>query len=73
MRLYNAVCAWLEARTAMMSATDEPMPEGAGQSQAEHAHSFSAPPELHLASNREALEEDLEGGYRTRPIGFRRA
>jgi hypothetical protein len=72
MRLYSAICAWLEAHAAMMSSPDEPMPEGAGSSQAEHAHSFSAPPELHAASDRQSLDDDQGGIYRTRPIGFRR-
>jgi hypothetical protein len=49
-RLYNAICFYLEA-TAMQRMAEaegrEPVPEGAGGSQVEHAHSFTSEPELH--------------------------
>jgi len=72
MRLYNAICGWLEAHAAAMGADHEPVPEGNNFSQAEHAHSYTAPPELHAASDRQSLDDDQGGVYRVRPIGFRR-
>lgn len=72
MRLYRAVCAWLEASAKAMGEDQEPVPEGNNFAQAEHAHSFSAPPELHASSDRQSLDDDQGGVYRTRPIGFRR-
>ena len=52
MRLYNAICAWIEAtafeKLAKASEPDEsPQPEGNNFAQVEHAHSFSSEPELH--------------------------
>ena len=52
MRLYNAICAWIEAtafeKLAKAGEPDEsPQPEGNNFAQAEHAHSFSSEPELH--------------------------
>lgn len=75
MRLYRAICGWLEAHAASMSAEPvqhEPHPEGNNFTQAEHAHSFSAPPEMHVGSDRQSLDDDQGGVYRARPIGFRR-
>lgn len=72
-RLYNAVCGWLEAHAASMSGervVNEPHPEGNNFSQSEYAHSFSGPPELHVSSDRQALDD--EGVYQVRPLGFRR-
>ena len=72
MRLYNAVCAWLEASAKAMGEEPEFAPEGAGQAQAEHAHAYSAPPELHAGSDRQSLDDDQGGVYRIRPLGFQR-
>lgn len=72
MRLYNAICGWLEAHAASMGAEQEPQPEGNNFAQAEHAHSYSAPPELHLGSDRQSIDDDQGGVYRIRPIGFQR-
>jgi len=52
MRLYAAICSWIEAtafeKLAKAGAADEePQPEGNNFAQAEHAHSFSSEPELH--------------------------
>lgn len=54
MRLYTAICDWFESMTIRNLAEAEnmandpgPQPEGAGGSQAEHAHSFSTEPEMH--------------------------
>ena len=51
MRLYAAICAWIEAtafeKLAKAGAEEEPQPEGNNFAQAEHAHSFSSEPELH--------------------------
>lgn len=48
MRLYNAICLWLEA-TALekMGSAEEPHAEGNNFSHVEHAHSFTTEPELH--------------------------
>jgi hypothetical protein len=54
-RLYRAVCGWLEASTRAMEREDEPFPEGGGAAHVEHAHSYTTEPELH-------------NGWR--PIGF---
>ncbi|MCQ1951606.1 hypothetical protein NNX28_16940 [Arthrobacter sp. zg-Y859] len=49
MRLYRAVCAWLEAHAAQMGHQEdqEPQPEGNNFTQLEHAHSYTSEPELH--------------------------
>ncbi|MDQ5862052.1 MAG: hypothetical protein M3536_07310 [Actinomycetota bacterium] len=75
MRLYSAICGWLEAHAASMAAEpvpNEPHAEGNNFAQAEHAHSFSAPPELHAGSDRQSLDDDQGGAYRMRPVGFQR-
>jgi hypothetical protein len=50
LRLYRAICFFLEA-TAMQRMAEaeggEPQREGAGGSQVEHAHSFTSEPEMH--------------------------
>jgi len=71
-RLYNAICAWLEASARSMGHEDEPQPEGNNFAQAEYAHSYSAPPELHASSDRQSLDDDQGGVYRSRPTGFQR-
>lgn len=72
MRLYRAICAWLEASARMMDEPEEFHPEGAGEARSEHAHSYSVPPELHIRSNREPLYDDEDRAFRRRPIGFTR-
>jgi hypothetical protein len=49
MRLYHAICTWIEASAMekLMQGGDEPRPEGNNFTQLEHAHSFSSEPELH--------------------------
>jgi hypothetical protein len=51
MRLYSAICSWLEAsafeKLTAGGATEEPHPEGNNFSHIEHAHSFTTEPELH--------------------------
>lgn len=51
MRLYNAICTWLEAtafeKLAAAGGTEEPQPEGNNFAHVEHAHSFTTEPELH--------------------------
>lgn len=51
MRLYNAICAWLEAtafeKLAGAGEGPEPHAEGNNFAHVEHAHSFSSEPELH--------------------------
>ncbi len=51
MRLYDAICAWLEAtafeKLAMAGSAGEPQPQGDTFANVEHAHSFTTEPELH--------------------------
>lgn len=69
MRLYNAVCSWLEAHAARMRhEPGEPVPEGNNFTQAEHAHSYTSGPELH-AGYRGTSDDDNDGAYR---LGFQR-
>jgi hypothetical protein len=75
MRLYAAICGWLEAHAASMSAEPaqhEPQPEGNNFAQAEHAHAYTSAPELHAGYSTQSIDDDQGGVYRTRPIGFRR-
>lgn len=72
MRLYRAICAWLEASAEAMAAPDEYGPEGAGEARSEHSHSFSSEPELHIRSTHEPAYDDEDKGHRVRPIGFTR-
>jgi hypothetical protein len=72
MRLYRAICAWLEASAAAMSEPDEYGPEGAGQSQAEHAHAYTTAPELHIGYSERSIDDDDGGAYKPQPIGFTR-
>lgn len=61
MRLYNAICLWLEA-TAMekLGSSDEPQPEGNNFAHVEHAHSFSTEPELHAGWRPEHMADVWE-------------
>ena len=77
MRLYNAICAWIEA-TAIeklgAAGGDEPQREGNNFAQAEHAHSFSSEPELHAGYRPEHMADvwdDRAGriSLRWRPAG----
>lgn len=72
MRLYRAICAWLEASAAAMSEPTDFGPEGAGEARSEHAHSCTSSPELHSGYRERAIDDDDGGAYRTRPIGFTR-
>ena len=50
MRLYHAICTWLEASALEKlgaAGGEEPHPEGNNFSHVEHAHSFTTMPELH--------------------------
>lgn len=53
MRLYKVLCDWFESMVILNLARaeaiegDVPLPEGAGSSQVEHAHSFTSEPEMH--------------------------
>ena len=70
MRLYNAICAWLEAHAASMGAEQEPQPEGNNFAQAEYAHAYTATPELHAGHRGISIDDDDSGAYKTRPVGF---
>ena len=72
MRLYRAICAWLEAHAASMNTEQEPMPEGNNFAQAEYAHSYTAAPELHAGHRGQSIDDDEGGVYRSRPTGFTR-
>jgi hypothetical protein len=72
MRLYRAICAWLEASARMMDEPDEYHPEGAGEARSEHADSYTSRPELHSGYSERTIDDDDGGAYRTRPIGFTR-
>ena len=72
MRLYRAICSWLEASARALSEPQEFGPEGAGPSQAEYAHSYTSHPELHSGRPSRSIDDDDSGTYRTRPIGFTR-
>lgn len=72
MRLYKAVCAWLEAHAAQMGRDEpkeEPHPEGDVYSQAEHAHSYTTEPELHAGHRGISIDYNEESRRR---IGFQR-
>jgi len=75
MRLYRAICAWLEASAAVMSEPQEFYPEGADEARSEHAPSYTAHPELHSGYSgysERTTDHDDGGMYRTRPVGFQR-
>lgn len=69
-RLYRAVCTWIEASARQMDAPDEFYPEGAGEAKSEHAHSYTSEPELHSGYGRQSLDDDDGGTYRRRRAGF---
>lgn len=75
MRLYRAVCAWIEAHAAQMghkNEPDEPHPEGDVYAQAEHAHSYTSQPELHAGHRGQSIDDDDGGAYKiSRPISLR--
>jgi hypothetical protein len=67
MRLYEAICAFIEAKAFEKIAKagrpdddDEPQPEGNNFAQAEHAHSFSSEPELHAGYRPEHMMDVWE-------------
>jgi hypothetical protein len=50
MRLYHAICTWIEASAFEKLASagaEEVQPEGNNFANVDHAHSFSSEPELH--------------------------
>lgn len=74
MRLYKAVCAWLEANAQQMHRSDEhePHPEGDVYAQAEYAHSYTTQPEMHIANRGQSIDDDDGGAYKiSRPISLR--
>lgn len=63
MRLYHAICSWIEASAFEKLASggpEEPQPEGNNFAQAEHAHSFSSEPELHAGYRPEHMADVWE-------------
>lgn len=70
MRLYNAICGWLEAHATQMSTNqtpDEHHPEGNNFTQAEHAHAYTSDPEMHTGYRGRSIDDDDGGEYR---LGF---
>ncbi|MGZ4659832.1 MAG: hypothetical protein ACXVYB_00975 [Arthrobacter sp.] len=49
MRLYHAICTWIEAAAfeKLAGSAEEPRAEGNNFAHIEHAHSFTTEPELH--------------------------
>jgi hypothetical protein len=60
MRLYNAICAWIEAtaleKLAGAGSAEEPHPEGNNFAHVEHAHSYTTMPELHAGWREESID-----------------
>lgn len=73
MRLYHAICAWLEASALeKLGKGEEAVPEGNNFAQAEHAHSFTNEPELHAGYRPEHMMdvwEDRKISLRWTPPG----
>ena len=70
MRLYDAICGWLEAHATQMStsqAPEEHHPEGNNFTRAEHAHCYTSDPELHAGHRGQSIDADDGGAYR---LGF---
>lgn len=74
MRLYRAICAWLEADAKAKLGNDdhEPHPEGNNFTQAEYAHSYTQAPELHAGHRGQSLDDDDSGAHHRHRIGFTR-
>ena len=72
MRLYNAICAWLEAHAEQMG-RDEPTESREVQLDAlvETAHSYSTEPEFHAGYRAEPLYYE-DRTRRRQPLGFQR-
>jgi hypothetical protein len=70
-RLYRAVCAWIEADTqTKLQPEPELHAEGNNFAQAEHAHSYTTPPEMHSGWGRQSMDDNDGGTYR---LGFQKA
>lgn len=67
MRLYNAICAWIEAHATQMGREEEHHPEGDNFAQAEHAHAYTSTPEMHTGHHGRSIDDDDGGAYR---LGF---
>ena len=71
MRLYRAVCAWLEAHAQQMGNEDEPGRDTQLDALVETAHQYTTPPEMHAAHRGQPIDDD-DGAYKHRRIGFTR-
>ena len=73
MRLYNAVCAWLEAHAAHMDCGDD-QPAETRETQLdtliETAHPYTSEPELHAGHREPPYDDEARARRRGRPIGF---
>ena len=69
MRLYRAICAWLETSTAQMGDTGEPGRDTQMDALVETAHSYTSQPEMHAAHRGQSVDDDDGGVYR---LGFQR-
>lgn len=60
MRLYQAICTWLEAsafeKLSGAGGAEEPHPEGNNFAHVEHAHSFTTEPELHAGWRPDSID-----------------
>lgn len=63
-RLYNAICAWLEADAEARGG--EPVPQGDTFTQAE-TDGRHEPMHMHADHNRQSIDDDDNGAYR---LGF---
>lgn len=72
MRLYLAICAWIEAHAKSLAADDDDHPEGDNVSQVELGDVLPTRPEMHIGYGRQSGDDDDGGVYRVaRPISMR--
>ncbi|WP_461169283.1 hypothetical protein [Arthrobacter sp. Z1-15] len=69
MRLYKAVCAWLEAHAQQMGHDDASDRDTQLDALVETSHSYTTQPEMHIAHRGQSIDDDDGGAYR---LGFQR-
>lgn len=72
MRLYNAVCAWLEANAAQMGNDEAAGRDTQLDALVETAHQYTGEPELHVGHRGTTFDDYDDRAARIRPIGFHR-
>ena len=70
MRLYNAICAWLEAHAALMGHEEAGGRDAQLDALVETAHPYTSEPELHAGHREQPYYDDEAGACRRRPVGF---